>query len=625
MLEVDGAGLAAAYGTFLMVRDYRGPLFEITRASDRAALGVFAAGDGKPGLSALRGFLAGTTGFFSTLHDQRGAGRHATQAGALGSCPRFDFDHVTRGAPEVLFDTQYRGYLLGQQAFRAAPLDARTLRVEGGVPWYVLAGCAVTGDNVQPSTTVSAVDYAAGAITLDRAPAAPPGPLRITPPAAWLDIPPAVEVPWTSHGVMMAVRHCEMHGCETPILLGQAASVARDPLLPFQGLFKALYRGGGLRFVGGNNGTLQNGQGPPNFTDDAVLGYSTGGRHGKVVNWLFCGEGGTNPEYGDPRAGMGLAGGSIGYSPQVGGSQPIWGGTMGLYGAAVWGGTLPPGHMARVQDGFCGALGIDRRAWGGGIVCDGSSTTAGNGTVTTNGWPTRLARLLRPAHPAVAYNTGQGATIEWGTANFGTHVAPLLRGRRRLAVYFPAMGNSIQAGGRFAVAGQRADTVLEVPGIPAGAPLVAGAFVGGPNIRPGTQVLAAGGGAVTLSCLPLGPVASLSVQGDTGAQAWLAVTRHLASLRLAGARRIVLVGSASRGSLAGAALAEFRALKALAAADWPSYADAYVDLESDPGFAGDAPWASAGAAYWQPDRQHFTGAGYGRIAELVATAAAGLL
>lgn len=347
----------AVYGTFLMSPGYRGPLFEITRANDRRAFNIFAADDGKPQISALQDFLANTTGFFSTLYGQCGTGRHATQTGGLGNCPSFDFNYITRGVPEALFHTQYRGYLLKQRVFRIASWDAQTLEIEAGIPWYVLVGCAVSGDNVQPGTVISAVDYAASTIILDRVPAGPPSRLQITPPAVWLDIPPAVEVPWISHSVMMAVRHCEIQGCKTPILLGQAASVAKNTLLPFQSLFKAFYRGSSLRFVGGNNGTLQNSQGPLNFTDDAVLGYSSGGRHGKIINWLFCGESRTNPEYGDPRIEVKLSGGSIGYSPQVGGAQPIWG--------APWAFTVQPsGALRCLQCICCRFNNISAMPWG---------------------------------------------------------------------------------------------------------------------------------------------------------------------------------------------------------------------------------------------------------------------
>jgi lysophospholipase L1-like esterase len=60
---------------------------------------------------------------------------------------------------------------------------------------------------------------------------------------------------------------------------------------------------------------------------------------------------------------------------------------------------------------------------------------------------------------------------------------------------------------------------------------------------------------------------------------------------------------------------------ALLAADWTDYADAYLDLYSDPliGIGADQP-----GTYYD-DNAHMTAAGYGVVAGLVKTAIEGLL
>jgi hypothetical protein len=83
---------------------------------------------------------------------------------------------------------------------------------------------------------------------------------------------------------------------------------------------------------------------------------------------------------------------------------------------------------------------------------------------------------------------------------------------------------------------------------------------------------------------------------DSGAAAWNAIVAGIATLRTIGFNKVLLIGSASRGPFNSSQITEFRNAKAYMNGLWQTYADAYVDLETDPNFGADTPMVVTGAS-----------------------------
>jgi hypothetical protein len=79
---------ASVWGTRLMVATYAGPLARIRRSSDNAELDFYPGPDGWLPVNAILAFIGSGTGAFTTLYDQAGNSRTASQATA-GNQPTF--------------------------------------------------------------------------------------------------------------------------------------------------------------------------------------------------------------------------------------------------------------------------------------------------------------------------------------------------------------------------------------------------------------------------------------------------------------------------------------------------------------------------------------------------------
>lgn len=87
---VPGAAVAYSVARALS-RAYRGQLIRVRRASDNAELDFYALGNGQLDTGAVAAFIFGTTGFITTLYDQSGNARNATQATAANQ-PAYQTD-----------------------------------------------------------------------------------------------------------------------------------------------------------------------------------------------------------------------------------------------------------------------------------------------------------------------------------------------------------------------------------------------------------------------------------------------------------------------------------------------------------------------------------------------------
>lgn len=94
---------AAVYGMVKVVPDYTGPLFELFRVADSAALDVYPLASGKPDYAAIDAWAGGATPLVSKRYDQSGNGNHETTSAARR--PAFTSIVSANGIRPALIDT----------------------------------------------------------------------------------------------------------------------------------------------------------------------------------------------------------------------------------------------------------------------------------------------------------------------------------------------------------------------------------------------------------------------------------------------------------------------------------------------------------------------------------------
>lgn len=124
---------ASVWGTRLMVATYAGPLARIRRSSDNAELDFYPGPDGWLPVNAILAFIGSGTGAFTTLYDQSGNSRTASQATA-GNQPPFG---TINGRPVLDFSTGHN--------FTMANSAAVTRNVAGVTLCVALAPNPITG------------------------------------------------------------------------------------------------------------------------------------------------------------------------------------------------------------------------------------------------------------------------------------------------------------------------------------------------------------------------------------------------------------------------------------------------------------------------------------------------
>lgn len=167
-LDRVGAKAQAAYGSVESpLRNYRGPLITVRRASDSATLDINTiAVTGKLNREQLKAFGAGTSGLVTKSWDCTGNGRHLTQA-TTGKQPRIVnagvIDVNANGRPAITFDgsndTLTRADALGFSGSQDITVAwACTLGNAASTfsnPWGI-GGTAVTGVSLACGSNMSA-------------------------------------------------------------------------------------------------------------------------------------------------------------------------------------------------------------------------------------------------------------------------------------------------------------------------------------------------------------------------------------------------------------------------------------------------------------------------------------
>jgi hypothetical protein len=586
------SGAPTCLSTRRVVPTWTSNLFTVTRATDLATLTIGTMPDGSPNVSALSQFLASSVGigYVTTLFDQSGGGNNATQA-ALASMPQIDMSTVQGSNVPLTFDTTKRQYYGGSVTFANTWVSGTTVTFTAlPVPAYVLPGGNITGTNIPASTTIVSVNYATGAVVLSgTGPTGTPGALTYGAPPVWLDIPNTATVPWQSWSTVMAIQSTASGQLAKPFIWGVHGADASAPA----GSWAGVQTNGspiGLRMINGNSASNSNGTGPRFYAAPQVFAVSMGGTGGRDLRYLINGVPGFASQYVGTNVANTLAGGAIGTNNQFQSGTGALGDFL-LYDFIGYPTTLAASDMATVSASIDLARGWKPQA-SRPFVVDGSSTTAGNGTVGTLAWPFQTANLLRDVSPMAAYQVATGGTLEQQIGSFsviGPGAADVTR--RDLLVVHPGLGNSMQTNASITVTGQ-AGNVLTVAATANTVFAGIGTQVTAPaNLPAGASVIAFTPTTITLdpAHAPTGTVASLTAIPDTAAQFWASQVLYCQTAVAAGYPKIVLIGSAGRGTFSAPQLVEFNTEKTFDRENWRSLPGVvgYIDLEDDPYFGDD--------------------------------------
>ena len=553
------------YGTGAVKAGWTGNLFDLTLA-DGVTVKTFAVyANGRPNLADIRQFIGTSTGYVTKLYDQSGGTHDATQA-TVANAPFLDLTRIQNGFPAIVFD-----------------FDAR-----------IYANAGNTGK-------------------------------------VYLDLPVGHSLTLNNHAMFFVGSLPNFPTDGRPMTAGVSGGSA----LSSSNTFAMLRLGGSgtvswLRAIANTGGA--NSQYSYNVPTNSgvyprhgvhVYGYS---RTGTTVRWYSEEYSGSGTSGSDPGSGA-ITNGSLGNSQQFAAQGNVFGGDLEAYAFATFnadlGATVAANLVQAIWEQFAIAPQTKHT-----IIFDGTSTTRTTGGSITMSYPRQVADLLAREFTVRAGNFGVGQSAEAMLQIFSTYPGAQFDPTfAKLLVTNPGIGNSLQATGAFTVSSQVSANTLVISTsmlFPSFASV--GAIVtvsgGGASVPVGTVISAVNNAnnptQVTLSNpISGGTPTTMTVQNSTGIQVWNTITQYLTLARKTGFK-ILLVGSASRGTFSGAQATEFRTAKNLMIQQWQGYADAFLDLENDPAFGGVTPWTNA--TYWQSDTQHYTPLGYSLIASLVANA-----
>lgn len=568
--DVVPSGTAAAvglYGTGACIAGWTGNLFDLTLSNGSTTKTFAVYRDGLPNLADINQFIGTDTGFVTKLYDQSGNTNNAVQA-TVANAPYLDTTRVQNGFPAIIFNFDQKFYATGAtgKVFLDLPvghsltLNSHAMFFVGSLPNFATDGRPMTAG------------VAGGAA------------LAATNTYAMLRIGGAGLVSWLRAIANTGSANAQ-YSFNVPINTGP---IVRHGV--------------------------------------HVYGYS---RTGRTVRWFSEEASGSGLAGTDPGSGS-ITAGSLGNSQQFAAQGNVYGGDLEAYAFATYnadlGATVAANLVQAMWEQFQIAPQLRTT-----IVFDGTSTTRSTGGSIVNSFPRQVCDLMANEYSVRALNMGVGQTTEAQGQIFASIIAKQFDPvNAKLLVVNPGIGNSLQASGAFTVSSLGANAsvlnistsmtypsfasigaVVTVSGngasVPAGTTIVAGNDPNNP-----TQL--------TLSNPVSGGVpTTMTVINSTSAQVWATLTAYLAAAKKAG-YKVLLIGSASRGTFTTPQAAEFRKLKNLMGNSWQGYADVYVDLEADVAFGGAAPWNTQ-VAYWsQSDQQHYTPLGYALIASLVANA-----
>lgn len=594
------SGAVVAYSTRRIVATWTGNLFDVTRATDNTTVTVKVLPNGDPDVATLSAFLASANGlgYVSKWYDQSGAANDATQT-LLGSMPQIDMLNVVGPNVPIKINGTERGYWA--TAFINIPVtwvggtgNVINVTTLSNLDYRVLVGFIVTGANIPAATTITAINYTNGNITLSAPPTATPGNITFTPIGVFLDIPNTATVPWATYSMVMCLNKGPQNqfGAK-PFIMGVHGADALNAAASYSGLYYNGNSNTGFRILNGNSGSSSSpaaGTVAYGYATAQVIGYTLGGTGGRDLNFQWNGKQGTFPTF-TPTATGTLTGGAIGLHGQfIATSSPPNVGDQLVYDLMVYPTTISLADMTRASTAIQLARGLRPQLLERNIVTDGSSTTAGNGTSPPICWPLGVAERLAEIAPVVPWNAATGGSLEvmsgglWTSGGPGYASLPTDKANMPLLVH-PGMGNSFQASGSLTVSATNTSTgVISITGNTSNTGF-AGMLVhisGDVNLPAGAYIIAYTTGNVTVdpAHLPTGNIGTITVQNDTAPWYWDTLAFYFAQARAAGYTKIVLIGSASRKTFSAPQLAEFSTAKVFMQENWRALGvSAYVDLE----------------------------------------------
>lgn len=587
-------------GTRRSIPSYTGNLFDVTRATDLAVKTIGVLPNGDPDISTLAAFLAPSAGigYCTKQYEQSGGTNHATQT-VLAYAPQIDMSTIVGTNIPLLFNFITRAYYLVLATYTVTwssgtGMTFTTLPVATTLPW-ILPGINVAGTNIPGGTTLVSINYSTGAIVLSNAPTGTPGSLAVSigTPGCFMDLPNTMQVPWQSWSVAQSLQFPALASSGSrPIILGVHGADAASSAGSWAGIIlPGRSANNGCRTINGNSlGDSQTIVGVNWSSTPQIVAFAMGGTGGRNLTWQFEGlQGQFNLAVGTTPATT-LSGGSIGFSFQFG--SPVTSGDLLVYDTIITPNTISLGDMTRITAAVSAARGWKPQVRKP-LVCDGSSTTFGTGGTSALSWPGQLAMKLADALPVKAYDMAKGGTIEISNQNFSGFAGAMAASGKDLIIFHPGMGNSLQAGGSLTVsATDQVTGILTTSGSTVNTSFAPGGYcTGNVNLPAGASIIAVGGNSVQVdpSHLPTGNVGTITMANDTGAQAWASIVAYCATAITSGYSRIVLIGSASRGTFTGGQLTEFNNLKAFIRELWGTVPGVvgFVDYEDDPVFGDD--------------------------------------
>jgi hypothetical protein len=585
---VTGAVLCG--GTHRLVPGYSGALFTVERATDFATLAVNALPTGAPDVTSLAAFLAPSkgVGYVVRLNSQDGVAANDMTNPTLALAPIIDMANVSGANIPLMFNWVERAMYLGFANLYTVnwPGSGNAISftaVNSPVLPWIVQGVKVTGTNIPVNTTVTAVDYTTGAIMLSNTPTGVPANVVFAEPqpGVYLDIPDTIQVPWQSWSMIMSMQYgAQSANALRPIIMGVHGSDVASAAGNWSGIYmSAEGQAGGTRVIDGNNLLSNHVAAGGNWSSSPqIFGFALGGAGGRNLNWQMEGQQGTIANATGATPAVTLSGGAIGFSNQF--ANPTNSSDFLLYDVIVAPTQAAPADFTNATTAISKA-----------IVFDGSSTTAGAGTISPLSWPFYVAQSLAGTYPFKPFNQAVGGTIEYGSAQFSRYGGALAANQKDLIVLHAGQGNSLQQGGTLTVSATDSATgILTVSGTgnTAFAPTV---HISSPaNLPAGATILSSNYTQTTIQVdpahLPTGKLTSVTVLNDTGAEAWRAIVDYCATMVASGYSRIVLVGSATRGSFQPAQLSEFDTLKTFERELWSTVPNVvgFIDLEADPEF-----------------------------------------
>jgi hypothetical protein len=480
---------------------------------------------------------------------------------------------------------------IGQLVQNAA---AGTHIVSGsGTAWVVdVSQTIATTTAMVGTTTVAAVNYATGAVTLATTPLGTLGALTLHQPGCFLDLPSSVLFPWQTWGCILSAEMGVIGTSVRPFLFGAHGNDPLNGAASYSGvIFGAVATSLGFRLWNGNNvgsGSLPAPNGSGTYqSSPLVWAWSAGGVNGRDLTYQWDGVQGFTPNATAAVPASNLAGGSIGFNRQlINGTVNGVSGDFLLYDILLY-----PQSLTAAQIGMVSASLNAARGWfpqvQATLTADGSSTTAGNGTIGALCWPEQAGKRLSSVSPRLVYAAVSGGTIENSVGQFPNVGGMMPASKRGLLVWHPGLGNSLQQTGSFTSTGQTG-SVLSVNTSNSILASI-GTVLSGINLAAGTVITAWTGSSITVSPAPLGTVGAFTVLNDTAQIAWGSIVAYFAQAASSSFGPFVLEGSASRRSFTTGQLAAFNTIKTIMREGWQTLPGVvgFIDWEDDPYFGSD--------------------------------------